>query len=137
MTRGQNIEWYTDAHMISSIVEDMAANVGLELLVTASVHDFIAWVQNPPTPDYTTEENKPVMLESYVVIIHGTTFNAFKGQAAYSRRQIPATQIMIDEFGNEIERATHGPIMLLSSPRQIGHSPMLQNVDGATPSTFV
>ena len=28
MTRGQNIEWYTDAHMISATVEDMAARNG-------------------------------------------------------------------------------------------------------------
>ena len=78
-----------------------------------------------------------MMLESYVVVIHGTTFSAFKGQAAWARRQTPAAQMMIDDEGNEVERTIHGPVMLLSSPRQIGNIQMLQNEDGATPNTLV
>ena len=134
MAYGQDIEWYVDETMIRAIVEDMAANVGRELPSNTSVSNFIKLARDPPVPKYTTKEIRPVMIESFVVVVHATSFGAFRGQASWGRRRTPAASMTFDRFGNEVEQATHGPLMLLSSLPMVDQEMMPEREDAETES---
>ena len=101
--------------MIRSIVDDMAANVGQEPPTNETLAKFTKWVRDPPLPKYATDENRPVMLESFINIIYVTSLATFRNRASWSRRQTPATSLAVDRHGNEIERPIDRPLMLLSA----------------------
>ena len=115
MAAGHDLEWYTDESMIQSIVEDMEANTGQPPPVTSSVASFVNWVREPPPPRFATDESRPVMFESFMIVVKATTTAAFRNQAAWARRQTPAASLTVDRFGNEVQRPAHGPLMLLPS----------------------
>merc|ERR1712023_443302 len=101
--------------MIQAIIDDMAANVGQKPPVSSSVSSFTKWVRDPPLPKYATDESRPVMFESFMIVVKATTTAAFRNQAAWARRQTPAASLTVDRFGNEVQRPVHGPLMLLPS----------------------
>ena len=114
MALGRDIEWYTDESMVRAVVDDMAANVGLEP-PKGSMSNFIEWVKDPPPPKYATDEFRPVMLESFIIVVFATTLASFRNRASWGRQQTSELSLTVDRFGNEVELPSHGPVMLLPS----------------------
>jgi len=114
MALGHDVEWYTDESMIRAIVDDMAANVGLDP-PKGSVSSFIEWVRDSPHPEYATDEFRPVMLESFIIVVFATTLASFRNRASWNRQRTSELSLTVDRFGNEVELPSHGPVMLLPS----------------------
>ena len=71
--------------------------------------------KRPAAPVYATDEFRPVMLESFIIVVFATTLASFRNRASWNRQQTSELSLTVDRFGNEVELPSHGPVMLLPS----------------------